>query len=63
MVKNTSCPHADAQESLNSLRCAVLKQRKAKWDFCVHQYFCRKSGRYKLNQDAANCELKESREE
>lgn len=55
-----SCPCANAGTSDRSIRCTELKDKK--WDFCIHQYFCREKGKYLLNNDAANCKLKREKE-
>ena len=54
------CPCANRTTSDNSIRCSALAGRK--WDFCIHQYFCRDKGKYALNKDAANCNLRTHKE-
>lgn len=57
-----TCEHADRAAHDKSIRCAALREQKAKWDFCIHQYFCRNSGRYEISDDAAKCTLKNKTE-
>ena len=54
------CPCANRQTSDQSIKCSALAGRK--WDFCIHQYFCRDKGKYTLNKDAANCNLRTKKE-
>lgn len=58
-----SCEHASGAVKDKSIRCSVLAQSGSKWDFCIHQYFCRERGKYRLSNDAATCKLKESKAE
>lgn len=53
------CPNANRQRSDNALKCAALLEHGKNRDFCIHQYFCREKGKYLLNNDAANCKLRE----
>ena len=52
------CEYADRQRGAASLRCALLKKKNAKWDFCIKQFYCRASGAYKVSDDAANCKIR-----
>jgi hypothetical protein len=54
------CPYANGEMTGRSIRCAALAGKK--WDFCVHQYFCRDKGRYAMNKDAASCNLRLKKE-
>lgn len=55
-----TCEYADRQASEKSIRCAALREQGAKWDFCLHQYFCRMSGRYEITDAAADCKIKKT---
>jgi hypothetical protein len=48
-----TCENANGTASDSSIRCAALKGQK--WDFCIHQYFCRDKGKYVLSDSAAQC--------
>ena len=58
MGAHHSCKFADRVTSDKSIRCSELKGQK--WDFCIHQYFCREEGKYVLNNDAGGCNVKKS---
>lgn len=63
MRENVVCPHVNCAESAQSLRCAVLKEQQKKWDFCIHQFFCRTHGRYKIAQGSESCNLRKTGKE
>lgn len=48
-----TCENANGTASDSSIRCAAIKGQK--WDFCIHQYFCRDKGKYVLSDSAAQC--------
>lgn len=50
-----ACPYVDRELNDRSLRCTRLAASGAKWDFCIHQYFCRQKGKYALDDKAASC--------
>lgn len=56
------CEYAKRQTDDNSIRCTLLKERKAKWDFCVNQYFCRAIGKYAISEKSATCKVKKAEE-
>ena len=56
-----TCENADRAASDKSIRCAALREQGAKWDFCLHQYFCRVSGKYEITDAAADCKMKTAR--
>lgn len=53
-----SCPYAASHDGDHTLRCNALRQRGAKWDLCIHQFFCRTHGKYKLDDNALKCEIR-----
>ena len=55
------CPYADRQVGDRSLRCTILKEERARWDLCIHQYFCRTKGLFRMNAEAANCKIRKKR--
>lgn len=62
MGKNGTCPYADRQASARSLHCSVLREQKAKWDYCIKQYLCRADGKYKVASDAGACALRKAKD-
>lgn len=54
-----NCEYADRSASANSIHCAKLRKRGAKWDYCVCQSFCRVSGKYELTEKTATCKMKD----
>ncbi len=63
MAERGKCKYAQRQTDDNSIRCSLLNRQKAKWDFCVHQYFCRAIGKYALSDKAAACKVKGKEEQ
>ena len=61
-MQKGKCPYANRQASSTSIRCSVLREKNAKWDFCLHQYFCRVSGKYELKPEASICEMSNEKE-
>ena len=53
-----TCKHANRISSTAALHCAKLREKSAKWDFCVQQYFCRATGRYEIKPEAAQCKMR-----
>lgn len=54
----SDCPYAMNNNGDHTIHCIALKTQSAKWDFCIHQYFCRTHGKYKMNDDAQNCKIR-----
>ena len=52
------CPNA-TRVGDQSIRCSRLREDGAKWDLCIHQYFCRDKGKYDFSKDAAQCKIRE----
>ncbi len=52
------CPYSFGQGSGNAIRCGILRDRGEKWDFCVHQYYCRAEGKQKLSDGAGQCRIR-----
>lgn len=57
--RDTKCPYADRAQSASGIRCSALRERNAKWDFCILQYFCRASGTYKIRSE--DCQIRRGR--
>lgn len=50
------------REGGSSLHCAVLRrEKKGKWDFCIHQFICPKTGRSELSKGAWECAMLKDR--
>lgn len=58
-----ACPYAQRGGAGQSVRCTALREKNLKWDFCVHQYYCRQSGQYELSKDAACCKHAQEKKE
>lgn len=56
-----TCPYAE-RRATSSIHCAALRERKSKWDFCLHQYFCRVTGKYEHKDEAKACNIRLSYE-
>ena len=52
-----ACEHAYRTPQNNSLHCRLQAKRGAKWDFCMRQQFCARSGRFELKNGSADCPL------
>lgn len=53
------CSHAFRKTHDGSVECRILQDRGKKWAFCIHQYYCRASGRGEI-REAADCKIKRS---
>ena len=55
-----NCEHAYRKPGKNTVHCMIQMEKKSKWDFCAHQYFCSQSQRYELSVEANDCPVSQS---
>lgn len=55
-MNTITCPYA--LDIRGTLHCLKLREQSAKWDFCIHQHFCQKTGKGTLDADARQCKLR-----
>ena len=53
-----NCPYAHRTSNAGAIRCRLQSETDTKWDFCIHQYMCRVTGRYEHQKTAVNCKLR-----
>lgn len=53
-----TCEYAYRKNGDVSLHCRYLTEKKARHDWCAHQYLCGRTKKWEVSADSSHCKIK-----